>query len=314
MADAYLNLAERILREERRPLRPREMIELGYKAAYIPWHLHGPRQDKTLHARLSEDISRSPDNGTFVRTGAGEFFLRQFLAEPDIAAAYKRVYLAPPRRKELRRDWVLCLKQSAIDSARSVISASEFQQLVATNGFEYASHSRVGSGDGVVAVRSFVMVFRENEILTYRVGKFTAGSDMLRRPRSIGVGGNVYAGDSDLFDRWLGAVSNGIQELCYGIGLSRRLAEEARYTGGIRPILGVLSQPAEGGAKSFSLVMIYECPDEFAPSAGALSVNDLRWATPTQMSNDLSDFDPLSEQLLSELWPDISRLRHVASA
>lgn len=309
MADAYLNLAERVLRDERRPLRPREIIEIGYRSGYVAWHLYGPRQDKTLHARLSEDIARSPDSGTFVRTGAGEFFLRGFLQDHDIPTPYKRLYYAPPRRKELRRDWILCLKADALVDLPTVVPATTFLRLVDAQDVEYASHSKVSQGDDVVAVRSFVIVFRDDEILTYRIGKFTASADVLGHPRSIGVGGNVYAGDHDLFDRWLGTVSNGILELCYGIGLSKRLAEEARYGNAVKPLLGIFSKPSPNFGKTLSLIMSYECPDEFMPTAGALSVNDLRWANPLKITNNLSDFDELSSQILGELWPQIIDLR-----
>lgn len=109
MADAYLNVAERVLLTSCRPLRPREIIENAYAEQLLPWHLHGSTQDKTLHARISEDVAGNPEASRFFRTGPGVFFLRKLVDDSSIPPVYKEPYYAPPRRKELRRERVLVL-------------------------------------------------------------------------------------------------------------------------------------------------------------------------------------------------------------
>jgi hypothetical protein len=109
VVDAYLNIAEQVLLACRRPLRPREILQQAYANELLPWHLYGSRQDKTLHARLSEDIARNREESRFFRTAAGVFFLRKFRHDLNIPSAYADEYLAKPRRKELLRDFSLAL-------------------------------------------------------------------------------------------------------------------------------------------------------------------------------------------------------------
>jgi len=109
LADAYLNVAERVIQTSRCPLRPRDIVQRAYAAGMMSWHLHGARQDKTLHARMSVDVARNPEASRFFRTRPGTFFLREMAADPNIPEAYKQVYFAPPRKKELRREHVLTL-------------------------------------------------------------------------------------------------------------------------------------------------------------------------------------------------------------
>jgi len=300
LADAYLNIAEMILGGERRPLKPREIIQRAYVNELLPWHLHGSRQDKTLHARLSEDIARSPEKSRFYRTGPGTFFLQQLRRQPETPDAFREVYLAPPRRKELKRDDVFSVRVSDIgaEAHSAQIPLLTLNKVLKAGNYAYRPYARLKTAQGYAVVHSFVVVFKNNQVLSFRCGKFFPQSDPLYGRRSIGIGGAVIQDDVDLlYESMSGIIENGITELGYGIGLPQRMAEAARYGNELKPYLGFLLDDIEGAPTVLHVVLGYRCPNEFEPSKAALSVNDLRWVDANNPGNDLQDYDPTSKRL-----------------
>ena len=107
MPSAYLDVAERVLAGATGPLSAGEILLEARRRGLLPKRLHGLRQDRTLQARLSEDISRYGPKSRFFRSGPGKYFLRSLKSAGggDIGE-----YFARPRRNELRRADVLALK------------------------------------------------------------------------------------------------------------------------------------------------------------------------------------------------------------
>ena len=301
MADAYLNVAEQVLLGSRRPLRPREIIETAYAQELLSWHLHGSTQDKTLHARLSEDMATSPHVSRFFRTGPGVFFLRTFLGDPSIPEAFKKPYFAPPRRKELRRERVLALDRTVGSAMGSpFVGIDRINREFAAGRYRFATFAELQGRPDSVTVHSFVLVFHENSVLSYRCGKFFPDDAPLKGLRSIGLGGAVYAGDRDmLFHDMFGIIASGINELAYGVGLPKHLSEQARYGAEVVPCVGVLLPRVPSRPAVMHVVLAYECPSDFHPSKAALSVNDLRWLDIRNPANTLDGFDPTSALLFA---------------
>jgi hypothetical protein len=302
LANAYLNIAEGILAQVRRPLTPREMLQLSYATGMVPWHLHGATQHKTLHARLSEDISQNLEASRFYRTSPGRFFLRALQDDPETPEALRAEYFAPPRRKELRREAVLTtfLRVLAkVAGSSPIIPLPKLKRQMSDGHYGYFPWAEISKSSELIPIHSFLVVHRNNEVLSFRCGKFNPDSDPLYGRRSIGLGGTVFAGDMDLlFDSFYGIVGNGIDDLAYGVGLPRRLAEKARYENQVRVKFGVMIRPEGNGHPYLHVVMAYECPAEFSPSKGALSVNDLRWIRADQAPNAIEDYDATSRYLL----------------
>lgn len=301
MADAYLNVAEQVLLDSRRPLRPREIINAAYANELLPWHLHGLTQDKTLHARISEDVAGNPALSRFFRTGPGVFFLRSFLDDESIPTAFRRPYFAPPRRRELRRERILCLDRLGATvgtNAEPFVGVTTLKREFADGHYRFITPVEFDRHPHGVAVHSFVLVFHGETVLSYRCGKFFPDEAPLKGKRSIGLGGAVYASDRDmLFNDMYGIVASGINELGYGIGLSRVLSERARYEGLVKPSIGVLLPAVTGRPPILHVVLAYECPPDFLPSKAALSVNDLRWLDIGNPANTLDGFDVTSALL-----------------
>ena len=303
MADAYLNVAEMVLLSLRRPMRPREIIECAYADQLLPWHLRGSTQDKTLHARISEDVAGNPGASRFFRTAPGVFFLRSLIDDPLTPGAFKQLYYAPPRRKELRRDRVLTFDRLggvARTAPDPFVDVARLWRELEQGWYHYITHAELLRRPEAAIAHSFVMVFHGDSVLSYRSGKFFPETDPLRGMRSIGLGGAVYASDRDmLFRDMFGIVASGINELVYGIGLTKGLSERARYKNEVVPCLGVLLPNDNGRAALVHVALAYECPAEFLPSKAALSVNDLRWIDIRNPANTLDDFDETSRLLFA---------------
>ena len=302
MADAYLNVAERVLLQAKRPLRPREIMDAAYASHLVPWHLHGPTQDKTLHARMSEDVARGPLTSRFFRTGPGVFFLRALLDDPLVPEAFKRPYYAPPRRRELQRERVLALtglRGAALGRSSGFVDVARVHRELELSRYRFVTPSEMAFLPAAIAVHSFVLVYHEEAVLSYVCGKFFPDDAPLKGKRSIGIGGAVYARDRDmLFDDMFGVIASGINELGYGIGLTKELSERARYSGEVLPCVGVVVSGLDGRAV-MHVVLAYECPADFLPSKAALSVNDLRWLDIRNPANTLDGFDQTSAMLFS---------------
>lgn len=302
MADAYLNIAERVLQKLRRPMRPHEIIYQAYADDLLPQHLYGSRQDKTLHARLSEDISADPEKSRFYRVMPGIFFLEEFRLDLTVPLPSRDKFLSRPRRKELRRSPVMLVNfdfHSGLRPDGRTVSISRLLDTLRAGHYVFGPIAPTLATRGVSVVHSFVVVHRQAQVLSFRCGRYFPENDPLYGMRSIGVGGAIFPSDDDLlYKSMFGIVGNGINELRYGIGLPNRLAEQARYSNKVRPYIGVVA--FEAHPTVIHVVMSYKCPDEFVPSKSALSINDLRWIDAANPANSLSDFDSTSRVLFEQ--------------
>jgi hypothetical protein len=302
VTSSYLNLAEVVLFAARQPLSPKKILDSAFASGLVPTHLYGSRQDKTLHARLSEDIAELGERSRFFRTAPGIFFLRIFLEDPGIPGAYRARWLAPPRRKELKRDAVLTIDTLGLlkGAKRRTVSIARLREYLHSGRYLYKQWTRgTNAWEDQLPVHSFVVVYRSTHVLTFRCGKFRPESDPLIGLRSVGLGGAVLARDVDiLYDSFFGIAGSGINELIYGVGLPRELAERARYQHELRLRLGAISRGKAQHSRALHVVMSYRCPDDFEPAKGALSINDLRWVPAHSPANRLEDFDDTSRLVI----------------
>jgi hypothetical protein len=163
--------------------------------------------------------------------------------------------------------------------------------------YGYKSYEEIGDD---VAIHSFVVVKNDNLILSYRSGRYRPSTDPIHDSRSVGLGGAVLESDPDmLYQSMVGIVSNGIDELGYGIGLPSRLAEVARYENRLQPHTAVLSPASKRHPAVIHVVLLYSLPSEFEPSKTALSINDLRWIPALKLPNSLTSYDQTSQVLMS---------------
>ncbi len=276
----------------------REILAQAYVHHAVPSHLHGKTQEKTLQARLSEDISRLRESSLFFRTNRAEFFLREFIGASNIPSAYQTEFFARPRRKDLKNERILAFSERRRHlNEPKFLSKADLDRVFSREDYRYTTWSELSAERNLMPVYSFVIFHNDYEILTHEVGQFNADNHPSKGLRSLGFGSVVRAHDSDLlYDAYYGIVGSAINELVYSLGLSRELAREARYEERIALHCGIASFDPRIGSH-LRAVMSYHCPDDFQVSKASLSLNRLAWIKPNS-TEMLSKFDEPSQILI----------------
>ena len=302
MSNSYLALARTVLLRERRPLTARKILEEAILAAIVPSHLYGQTPHKTLHARLSEDILAKRQKSAFFRTSAGEFFLRELIHDQTLSHACKQEYRAP-RRQIRRREapvlafprdlWLNCFNES------NCVEMEDFNRATATLKPNYIPPQELKTGGNHLPVQSFLIAHKKASILSYVFGRLNVLSDPIEEVRSIGFGGYVHEADQDIsYESLWGIVETGISVFSHGTGMSYELAEQARYTGALKPRYCILSTDRHGREALF-FVIDYRCPPEFDSSGQNLTIRGLKWIGSQSRPNTINKYDPLSQEMLA---------------
>jgi len=297
--DAYLDIATKVLRSERRPLSPKAILASAYRAGGVPSSLYGRTQHKTLQARISEDIVLQRDYSTFFRTAPGRFFLREFLADESIPERYRRSVPTRRRFRELVRGPALALDKGTLERVAHVNSPIDSQaifRLLRANTFRYEDPRQKNPES--VFCRSFVCVQRDRSLLSYRLGRYREDRDTFMSKRSIGFTAFVHEDECTLFNyRTFGIVDAGVRATRIDLDVPELPASSSQQP--IRSRLSHfvwLSQPS--GANDLLAIVHFDCPTWFEPAKRRLALNDLRWIDYEHV-NDLDDFDPWSRIVLT---------------
>ena len=297
--DAYLDIAEKILKAQRRPLTSRQMIEYAYREGIAPPQLHGRTQHKTLGARLSVDILTHRERSSFFRTAPGRFFLREFLADETIPEKLRVPMIARRRQRELLRGKILAVPSSVKKEASggTCIDTAEVTKALKKNSYRYVDSPKNTSSDEF-SVWTFVMVTRGRTVLTYRHGRYKEDRDTFLKRRSIGFFTPVTDSDCGLFDiEDKGIVSAGLKAVILDLdlpfigGSNNDYSEQAR----LECFLGVESPTGSGDLLG---LLRFECPSWFEPLSRGLAINDLSWMDLVVPVNNIDDFDPWSQKVL----------------
>lgn len=291
--DAYLALADVVLRTVRRPLTAREILKFGYEHDLVPSRLHGKTQTKTLGARLSEDILLRRERSAFFRTEPGRFFLRCFIADPSLPQKYRTPIIARRRQRELVRGRALALSRHVLRK-EGVGGGESALQLLRGHRFHYVPSLKERTADDVL-VWSFVVVTRGDEVLTYRHGRYREDRDSFLRKRSIGFFTPVLEESYDLFDRGdRGVVASGLRAVLMDLDMPPEVDEKYDE----RASLLTFISPLPNDSVDILAVVKFECPDWFEPVGRRLAINDLTWMSMLAPVNHLEDFDPWSQKVL----------------
>lgn len=295
--DAYLDIAASVLRAERRPLSPHAILAAAYRQRLVPQHLYGATQHKTLQARLSEDIIRFREHSLFFRTAPGRFFLREFLANPAIREEFRQPVPTRRRFRELKRGPALAIDLSVLRNVieeNRAIDPERVLSLLHGDCYRYADPRAENNIEDVVFFRSFVCVYRENSLLSYRLGRYRDDRDAFMARRSIGFSTLVNIDEHTLFDhRDFGIVSSGVRAVRVDLDIPD-VPAAAIAKGNLLHFIWV-----RGPAMNDLLAVVQlECPTWFEPVKRRLALNDLAWLDTTGPVNNIDDFDPWSRSVL----------------
>ena len=295
MANSYLDIAQAILRRVKAPLSAKEILAHAYLQRIVPHQLFGKTPQKTLGARLSEDIRKNGAKSQFYRTKPGLFFLRELLDRPGTPDTFKRVYEAPRRAKQLGRERVLILRtKPTLAGSSPVVPSENVFPLIDQGHGTYLSKRRADREPAAVQIIAYVIVRREEQVLASRV----RGNRPSRERTSVGFRGNLTDHDVDLFNQdEYGLINAGLRVLHEEVGISTRLGEAARtkHLLHFRHFLQVTD--CEPAFRHLAAVISYRAPPEFVPTR---NVARLFWMDLRLLPNDLSDFDPWSKVLLEQ--------------
>jgi hypothetical protein len=304
--DAYLTIAEQVLQRVRRPLTARQILKSAYQLGFVPKHLHGSTQHKTLGARLSEDILERHERSLFYRNAPGKFFLSEFLNNETIPLDHRTRFLARRRRRQLPQHRALALSLVDLMDAASPgghVDRSTTLEWLKTGAYEYAATSRHPEPDQAL-VWSYVVVLRGGKALTYRHGVYREDRDAFTNKRGLGFYAPVTESDRTLFDLAdHGIVSKGLKAISIDLGLSS--VDFSASGGEIASLDSFVLATEPGGTGNLLSVIRFEAPDWFEPYARRLAINDLEWLDLALPLNHVDDFDPWSELILS------TRQRHL---
>ena len=298
--DSYLELAQTVLRSARRPMGAKAILDVAYQAGVVPSHLYGKTQQKTLQARLSEDILHRRETSPFYRTEPGQFFLTEFIRDSDIPEKWKSKFPARRRTRDLTRSNTLAFKRSFLDCwSKGELEKEDFFGAADAHGAMAYMHPNEMKLRGYCSTSTFTMVIKDDCVLAYRIGRYRDDRDAYAKRRSIGFAGALTVEDASLFsDDPLGAEDCAVSVLVQDLDLSLASFDGE---GSKRPTISrVMVVEAEQCALNVVIVMVWHCPDWFEPTTRRLSLNDPEWLCTSIRHNDLSDFDPWSSAILKD--------------
>lgn len=299
--DAYIEIAATVLRSERRPLSPRAILAAAYRNGLVPSHLHGKTQHKTLQARLSEDIISRREHSKFFRTAPGRFFLREYLADDSVPEEYRQPVPTRRRIRELIRAPALAFNFKdlrKIASANTPIQSDKVLDLLKSESYSYED-PRCGD-ENYIFLRSFVCVRRNNEVLSYRLGRYRDDRDSFMSRRSIGFAAYVDVHERTLFSLDdFGIVDSGVRATKIDLDIPD-VPESKNGSHGearLRYFIWVHHAPRENDLLA---VVTFECPTWFEPLKRRLALNDVAWMDFERPVNNVDDFDPWSRAVLED--------------
>ena len=299
--DAYLQIAESILKIERRPLSPRAILAAAYRHGLVPMHLHGNTQHKTLGARISEDIIALRDDSLFFRTAPGRFFLREFLTDITIPEEHRQPVATRRRIRELMRGPALAVDLQDLEriaTTGTAIPPELVFNLLRSDRYRYDDPKN--RKESSVFLWSFVSVRRDCEVLTYRLGRYRDDRDTFMARRSVGFSTLVHRDERTLFNiNDFGIVDSGVHATKVDLDVP-----EVHSTGhgdrGAATLVHFIWVFQNTGQSDLLAVINFECPKWFEPERRRLALNDLSWLDIRTPVNNVDDFDPWSR---SVLWP-----------
>lgn len=304
--NAYLHLAYKALHAARKPLTPTEMINLARKNGFMPDHLHGKTQHKTLAARLSVYIRKKSTKAAFYRTAPATYFLAELKDDPSIPSEYKEIFVGNLRSKTIRKEEVLVIPRDilhqSINGEYVPYEESEFQELYKRHCL-FMDRAKAEEDNTVKQFVTFTLVFHKKSLLIYRRGKFTTTSDRLKGQLSVGFGGHVNDKDFSLFATGGDALlQNAARELREELFLDEYY-DNQEETKSRAELLGYVNVDDSPDAEHHVAVLIafnHKSPE--LPTKGEMSINKLEWLDLTHRKNDLSDFDLWSRMILQNIF------------
>jgi len=290
---SYLDIAEKVLDQSKRPMSSRAILDLAYEKGMVPPRLYGKTQHKTLGARLSTDILQNKSRSRFFRTESGVYFLTKFLSDNSIPAKFKNPRIVKRRSRELIQEPVLAVNAPLFDER----PLKDDSQL-----FENSEYLNVTDETALTFIWVFSLVRRGDNILTYRQGRYRESSQSFLNKRAIGFRAPVYQRHKDLFSKdGFGIFNAAFESVSFDLDISEQ-SFGRHDTDFHSEYCSIKTSIDSGGRNTLIVGCFINCPDWFEPTNKRLSLNDLKWVSINSKPNNLDDFDPWSQLFLDEVF------------
>lgn len=170
MAQSYLDIAAHVLSARGLPMTAQQILAEARQYGLMPDHISGATMQKTLQARISEDISSYQRGSRFYRTAQGTYFLRSQSDDPTLPTELVKEYPVSRRKQAASRGKILCTRY---------IPQHDFIYLAKTDDLANAISIFSSYEDGIpdtgalFGICVFVIVKTNDHILTHRTAKYS---------------------------------------------------------------------------------------------------------------------------------------------
>jgi len=318
----FLEIAQKVLSEERRSLTPRQIWEIGHDRKYFSDKIAGKTPYQTMKAKLSVHVRTQGDASLFVRTKPGHFYLRELLEGT-------KPYDAPPLRPPRTSERVLVFETLALDrfmDFHGVLAKNpkrRLRDILANVPHAYRPRLEVEQDFAWTQIVTYVLVMSDGAILSYKRGTYNRLDAFLRGSRCVGFGGHVSERDHDLFTRSdLGIRASAARELAEEISLPSADIVRLQDHTNLR-VIGLLNDDSsDNGRRHLAVVFGYEVSGRQeweTPRRGEKSITQLQWlGRGDERQTLLWDFEYWSQLCLRQYAPKLTRnttaywFRHVS--
>ncbi|RST88464.1 hypothetical protein EJC49_00180 [Aquibium carbonis] len=169
MEDSYLDLAAQILRAHGRPMTAQEILARARKFDLLPSHLSGATMQKTLQARIAEDIFRRRERSAFYRTSQGVYFLRSMSQEETLPTHVVSEYPIRHRKKKFDRQRILHLSLVPDLNEIHLLNAPIDKLMKLRSEYRYIWQKQ----DGLFPVLAAPFLIYDGRFLVFENGPFT---------------------------------------------------------------------------------------------------------------------------------------------
>jgi predicted NUDIX family phosphoesterase/adenylate kinase family enzyme len=298
---------------ERRPMSPRELVDLGLKRQLFSDNVSGETPHQTMKSKLSVHIRRLGDASPFVRASPGRFYLRHLLD------GSKPPFEAKPIRPPQSMERVLVYETASLDRLTTWQGLHTKWKRLTRALFSrqtplYRPRFEIEQDNRYTQILTYVLVSRRDALLAYRRGTYNRVDQFLQGSFCVGFGGHVIEGDLDLFNaETLGVYECAARELMEELRLPKEDRERLMQREGLE-IVGVINDDSsDAGRRHLAIVMKYEVSsstDWSRPERGEKAITQLQWISTNAPGRVwLWTFEYWSQLCLRQFAPQLIRAR-----
>jgi predicted NUDIX family phosphoesterase/dephospho-CoA kinase len=293
MPQTFLEIAEIILREANKPLKPDEIFQMAVKTGRLT--SNGKTPAFSMKARISTEIRKNGFNSKFMRFSPNRFALREFGLKEHISQPFK---------KNIPKEIITCISQDKLDPIKNNFGFfTELDDLLNIlsneSNFSFIDRKDAEKNTDYKQLISYVLLTNSNqEILTYKRGSYSNAHSMIKGSTCLGFGGHVQDLDNiKLFSKGFGGVFDTAE---------REVSEELK---GIIPkeleIIGYINdESSPEGVKHLGVVLKGTIPEDFNIKlvGKELSVNGLTFMTVLQLWEHFYEFEFWSHLIIRKFY------------